>query len=265
MAVDGRSRPTLVRCAIGAVAGLALTAGTGCNPILGPSQPDANWRVVESARFSIHVRPGSFAEQNAGAIGAALDGQYAATIAAIGAPFGARVSAFLYDSGRDADFDNDHSGVAYPETLAFRAVCVSPLDANLISLLSHEANHVIIAGALGRAGTSMMSEGLASAVLSEERHPIGRSHYYVWTRTHRAEIPPMSRLVDDNEWDRVPQPVSYAASASFLAYLLETAGPERLRAVYHADSRAFAVRFSEVYGKPLNDAEREWLDFCERR
>ena len=39
-------------------------------------------------------------------------------------------------------------------------------------------------------------------------------------------IPPLSRLVDDEEWPLVEQQVAYNASASFLAYLLESFGAD---------------------------------------
>jgi hypothetical protein len=242
-------------------AGLALAA---CNPIFGPSHPDANWHVFETARFSLHVRPGSFAEQNQTALGAVLEDQYTVTIATLDMHMNAHISGFLYNSASETDLSGDHSGVAYPDTSAFRAVCVPPLDANLFSLISHEANHVIIDGGLGHPGTYMMNEGLASAVLSERFHNQGRHFYYAWTKAHRAQIPPMSRLVDDSEWNHVAHDVAYSASASFLAYLLETQGPSRLRQVFYADSENFASRFSEAYGRTLEAVEADWLAFCDR-
>jgi hypothetical protein len=242
---------------------LAAGALGACNQAFGPSPTDANWRVHESTRFSLHVRPGSFADQNAVAIGDVLDHQYDVTLAALDARFERRVTGFLFESAQDADLASDYSGVAYPETLAFRATCVAPIGVNLHSLLGHEANHVIIMGALGRAGTRMMNEGLASAVLSA-RHSNGPGYYYEWTRTHRSEIPAMSRLTDDSQWEQIPQNVAYSAGASFLAYLLETRGAAALRAVYYADSSDFAARVATVYGRSLAEAEAEWLSFCDR-
>jgi hypothetical protein len=253
-----RGRPGIFTLALIAV---GLT-GAACNPILGPSSTDANWRIHESARFSLHVRPGSFAEQNADAIGQALDHQYDATLAALGAQFDQRVTAFLFNSADDAGLASNYSGVAYPETLAFRATAVPPLGVTLHSLLGHEANHVIIMGALGRAGTKMMNEGLASAVLSE-RHSSGRSYYYTWTKAHRSEIPTLARLANDSDWEQVNENIAYSASASFLAYLLETRGAVQLRSVYYADSGDFAARIAAIYGRSLGEIEADWLAFCD--
>jgi hypothetical protein len=253
-----RARLTVVTYAVIACA----VVGAACNPILGPSTTDDNWRVHESSRFSLHVRPGSFAEQNALPIGEALDHQYEATLAALATRYDQRVIAFLFTSADDADLSSNYSGVAYPETLTFRATCVAPLGVNLHSLLGHEANHVIIMGALGRAGTRMMNEGLASAVLSE-RYSSGRSHYYAWTKAHRSEIPSMARLANDDEWEGFNEQLAYSASASFLAYLIETRGPAPVRALYYAKSGDFSSRFSAIYGRSLTDVEAEWLAFCE--
>jgi hypothetical protein len=247
-----------------ACSALAATLVLGaCNPVFGPSKTDTNWRVHESGRFSLHVRPGSFAEANAAALGEALDHQYEATLAALDAQFDRRVIGFLFNSAQDADLESEYSGVAYPETLAFRATCTPPLNANLHSLLGHEANHVIIMGALGRAGTRMMNEGLPSAVLTERYSP-GRGYYYGWTREHRSEIPSLARLSDDGQWEDIPSHVAYSAGASFLAWLLEVRGPAQLRAVYYAKSSEFDARFATVYGRSLSEAEADWLAFCDR-
>ena len=245
------------------VAGLAAVAG--CNAVLGPSKPDANWHIVDTPRFSLHVRPYSFAEQNAAAIGEILEDQYDATLAALDVRYSARITAMLYESGRDGNLPSDHSGTAFPATNAFEASCAPPYDANLSSLLSHEANHVIIQNTLGIPGTFMLSEGLASAVLSERTYAQGRHFYYAWTRYHLSALPPISRLADDGEWNKVPDDVAYSTSASFLAYLLETSGPARLKQIYLVRSADFERRFEEIYGHPLATVEQEWLAFCGRR
>lgn len=256
MAVDRLARlTTAVWC---------LLATAACNPVLGPSKPDANWQVVETAHFNLHARPGTFAAQNAAALGVVLDDQYEATLGALQASYGARVNGFLYNNAADAGRESEYSGIAFPDTAAFSATATPPLDASLYSLMAHEANHVVIAGALGRAGTSMMNEGLASAVISERHHRQGKTFYYTWTRTHRSQIPAMARLTDDGEWGNVPSNVAYSASASFLAYLLETGGPARLRQLYYARSGEFTARFAEIYGQPLATVEGAWLAFCDR-
>ena len=245
------------------IVGLALAwPGAACHSILGPSPVDANWRIVDTPRFSINVRPGSFAEQSAARIGEVLEDQYNHTTRVLNFSYAGRVSMFLYESGADAGMRSDHSGRAYPDTEAVRVVCVPPLDGNLFALVSHEANHVIQQNGLGRAGTFFLAEGLPDAVLSERYHSYGTTFLYSWTAANDARIPALSLLVDDDTWDNYDSQTAYKASASFLAYLLDTAGPAPLKQLQAVNSRDFQRRFQEIYGRSLDDAERAWRAFC---
>jgi len=253
----------------GSVLAAALFFG-GCDQILGPTHVDDNWRVSERGRFAFYVRPDSFAERSLDTLSTVLEDQYDTAVARLGLTYSGRVSMFLFNSGTDAGFGNDngggnHSGTAYSMTASVRVACVPPLDIHLFSLLTHEANHVITQNGLGRPGTSFVSEGLASAVISERHGAYGRTFYYEWTAARRTQLPPIAALVDDAKWSGYQQPVSYGVSASFLAYLLETYGPVPFRSIYYAGSRDFAATFASAYGRPLDVAEREWIDFCVRR
>ncbi len=134
--------------------------------------------------------------------------------------------------------------------------------ANLFRLVSHELNHVIQQNGIGRPGTFFLGEGLPSAVLSERFHSYGKSFLYAWTAANDARIPALSLLVDDDTWDDYDTQTAYNASASFLAYLLETGGPPPLKQLQPVNSRDFQRRFQEVYGRSLDDAERAWRAFC---
>jgi hypothetical protein len=241
------------------------SSGAACDAILGPTTPDANWNVHDTARFSLNVRPGSFAEQNVSRLGEVLENQYTVSLATLDLRYTGRISAFLYNSAEDADLMSDYSGVGYPDTEAFRAVCVPPLDGNLFGLLSHEGNHVILQNALGRPGTSFVNEGLASAVLSEHFGAFGPTALYAWTRTHTSQIPPLASLADDGKWSDFPQDLAYKSSASFLADLIDTSGSPRLRQLYYVKSSDFQRRFQEIYGRSLETAEADWKAFCASR
>jgi hypothetical protein len=242
---------------------VSAAASMGCNRILGPTKTDSNWRVFDSVHFSLHTRPDSFAEQSAPTLGQVLDDQYDATLRQLNAQYGGRVSGFLYNNAADAGRDTESSGTAFPDTAAFKATATPPLDVNLFSVVAHEANHVITTNALGRAGTNMMNEGLASGLISERFGALGPHFYYQWTKTHRSQLVPVSRLADDGEWPNLQQNMAYSASASFLAYLLETNGSDRLRQLYYARSGEFTARFAEIYGRTLAEAEAAWLVFCD--
>jgi hypothetical protein len=122
---------------------------------------------------------------------------------------------------------------------------------------------VLIINGLGRAGTFFFTEGLATAVLSERFHQTGRHFLFPWTRTNRAVLPRLTSLIDDGEWKKTPSDVAYRTSASFLAFLLDTYGADRLRQVYPLRSDRLPDQFAAVYGKSLDALEAEWLRFVE--
>lgn len=241
----------------------AAAALTACHTAFGPEPIDENWHTYESARATFFVRPGSFAEQNVARLGEVLEDQFTSTVAALRLTYAGHLHAYAYNSGAEANFPSNYAGRAYPETESFRFVAVPPMGDNLFQLMSHEANHALIINGLGRSGTYFMTEGLASAVLSETFHQSGRHFLFPWTRSHRAQIPPLSTLIDDGGWKRTAEDTAYKASASFLAWLLDTYGPDRLRQIYPLPSDHMLDRIPSVYGRPLEALEAEWRRFIE--
>ncbi|HSW29512.1 MAG TPA: hypothetical protein VLH75_08535 [Longimicrobiales bacterium] len=240
-----------------------LGLSAGCDAILGPAQPDSDWRSHESAHFSLFVRPGSFCEANRVRLAEVLDDQYATTLDRLGITYSGRISAFLHASTADAALGFEYGGLGYPATEALRATCLAPLGGQLFSLLSHEANHVIQWNAMGRPGTYFMSEGLASAVMSTRFHGLGKESFWEWTTSHASAIPPLSTLIDDAKWGG--SDLEYRASVSFVAYLIERAGPAPIRQLFQVKSAQFPARLEVLYGRSLEDLERDWRAFCAAR
>lgn len=243
----------------------ALQLVAGCESVLGPSSLEGDWTAHRSDHFTLQVRPGSFADDNAATLIAVLEDQYDASVTRLALGYAGRITGVLFPSAAEAERSADRSGTGYPETESFKAVCTAPLDAALFGLLAHEANHVILWVSLGRAGTSLMREGLPSAVISERRGAAGPSFLYDWTVRNASRLPPITSLADDEAWSGYPQDVAYNTSASFLAYLIDVYGPVPLKRLHGAPSGAFERRFEEAYGRPLNQAEVEWKAFCAAR
>jgi hypothetical protein len=250
----GRAHELLLAC--------LLAACWSCSPVFGPSKPDADWRTLDRGHFTFYVRPGSFAEGQVDRFSEVLEDQYGYTLAALSVHYAGRISVFLHDSAADGGFDHDRSGTAYPDTEAVKVVCTGPLDANLYWLLAHEVNHVIIRNGLGRPGTYLVNEGLASAVISERYHQLGRQLLFTWARMEADKIPPVSSLADDSRWSEFDSNVTYKASASFLAYLLDRYGPALTGELYQVKSKDFTKRFSQIYGLSLDQAESDWKRSC---
>jgi len=240
-----------------------LGLSAGCDGILGPNQPDRDWRSYESAHFSLFTRPGSFCEEHRVRLAEVMDDQYVTTLNKLGIAYAGRISAFLHSSAADAAMGFEYGGLGYPATEALRATCLAPLGGQLFTLLSHEANHVIQWNAMGRPGTYLMSEGLASAVMSTRFHELGRESFWAWTARHASAVPPLSVLSDDGEWGG--SDLEYRASVSFVAYLIERAGPAPIRELYQVKSARFAERIEALYGRRLEDLERDWRGYCATR
>src|SRR5262245_53546801 len=108
-----------------AAAAALACAGPGCHAILGPSEFDTNWRVIDSPHFAFHVRPGSYAEQNIATLTDVPKDQYAFALRAMDIRYSGRVSLCLFESAADAGERFARSGTAFPDTESARAI-VSP-------------------------------------------------------------------------------------------------------------------------------------------
>jgi hypothetical protein len=237
---------------------LALSLGAGaCETVYGPTSPSTSWVSYQSARFTLYARPGSFCASQSAALAQVLEDQYTYATTVLGITPGGNISMFLYPDGREMNPPlQPSSGVAFPETNAVHAVCAPGNGSSLWSLLSHEANHVIMQNGLGRAGTSFINEGLASALVLEREPGMGVAFRHQWVRANRARVPRVASMADDDQWNGSQD--SYHASASFVAFLIDRYGAAALKQVYHARSSEFARRVQEVYGKPLETLEAEW-------
>ena len=248
-----------MRPSLSVAVAMAALMGSACETVYGPTSPSADWTMVESSRFSLSTRPGSFCESQSAALTELLEEQYTHTVATLQLEGGARISMFLYNSGAELtpSLPSPRSGVAFPETNAVHAVCVAPFDNDLRALLTHEANHVIVQNGLGRAGTSFMNEGLASALVSERFGEIGPTFLHRWARNNPGRVMSVTDLIDDTKWNSNSSD-GYQSSASFLAFLIERYGAARLKRVYHARSSQLPARMHETYSVPLESLETEW-------
>jgi len=245
------------RLSVIVIAALSMSA---CDVAYGPTSPTGEWSTHDSSRYTLYARPGSFADVTAGALLEVLEDQYTHTNAVFGFAEGPRISVFLYNNGGELTppLPQARAGVAFPETNALHAVAFAPLDNDLRSLITHEANHVILQSGLGRAGTAFMNEGLASAVISERYGEIGGTFLSKWAGANRSRLLRIGDLIDDSKWDSNSN-LGYNTSAAFLAFLIDRYGTAKLRQVYYAAPADFARRAAEVYGKPLEALEAEWL------
>jgi len=106
------------------LAGLLLVS-LACQSVLGPSSLEGDWTAHRSAHFTLQVRPGSFADENAAVLADVLEDQYAASIARLELGYAGRITGVLFPSAAEAGRTSDRSGTGYPETESFKPRCSS--------------------------------------------------------------------------------------------------------------------------------------------
>src|SRR5262245_48189425 len=241
---------------------LAAPLASACHTMFGPSSVGTNWEVFERGRFTFYARPSSFAARSIDQIFPALDYQYDGAAAMLEVRYSGHISMYLHESAADGGFASNYSGKAYPDTGTVRATCTAPFDGNLIGLLSHEMNHVITRNALGQSSTAFITEGIATAVIVEKDFNNGRHFLYPWTASHLAQLPSIAAILDDDQWSKTDQQTAYRASASFLAWLIDTRGPAPLKQVFTTRSDEAEARIQSAYGKTVAQLEPEWKAYC---
>ncbi|NBI27899.1 hypothetical protein [Chengkuizengella marina] len=78
---------------------------------------------------------------------------------------------------------------------------------------------------------------------------------------------PLQNLIDLNiddeyfrpEQDSTLQRKSYIHAGSFITYLIDTYGIHKFEKIYNTDH--LDMKFQEVYGKTINELEKEWIDY----
>ncbi len=100
-----------------------------------------------------------------------------------------------------------------------------------------------------------MIEGLAEAADADAPDGDATIHQEAAAMQVAGLAPPVSRVVGAG-FSAESGARAYTVAGSFAAYLLQTRGAEKLRALYKS-----AGNFSDVYRLPLADLEREWRRF----
>jgi hypothetical protein len=115
----------------------------------------------------------------------------------------------------------------------------------------HELVH-LVAAELGDPGR-FFQEGLA-VVLGDERRWQGRPVDSI-ARSH-AVAGTVSALVAD--FDGAHPDVAYPVAGSFVAWLIDTHGIDRVRGLFRVSGAQGAAAFEIAFGAPLDAAAREW-------
>ncbi|MHB2148433.1 peptidase MA family metallohydrolase [Calditrichota bacterium LG25] len=249
-----------------AVLTMLLTAFS-CSRIFAPDgyETDKNWQVAETAHFFFYYRTGSFAEQHLDSIIAIEESAYEHIMKTLELNYSGAISVYIYNSPQDAGWEKT-GGRAYPRTETVEAV-YSPTSKSIgvKGAACHEITHVMTWNALGEPGTQFFSEGIAVAMDGEWRSSADTIvSVHQWTKKFLLEgtLPALNELIGN--WNGVPGSISYPVSGSFVRFLLEEYGAEKLKQLfYRATPDNFNDEFQRIYHASLPSVEQRWQEYCQ--
>jgi hypothetical protein len=243
------------RCRFIVVVGIA-SSGCGGSPS-GPSEELALSLTRETASFAFHYSQNDFVEAER------QQAFHDWAVAELGVALARRISYNKYLSrahmGQIIGASNTN-GFAQPAELALHTIW--PFD-------NHEPVHLYTS--LFGSPVALLNEGIA---VSFQTNPAGNDFVPRWSGQELHELArrfrrqgtfvPLDSLLETREFLLAPAEVRYPEAGSFVLFLRETRGLDRLKALFalgsESDSSA-ALResFERVYGVPLDEIEREWI------
>ena len=252
----------------GLLAVFFLISLPACRQIFAPDYPekDQKWEKRKTSYFVMYYRADSLAEQNIDHIIQQENNARSRILDRFGLFYKGIISVFIYRSAEDAGWDNV-GGRAYPRTETIEAV-YGPQGKTIgePGVSAHEMAHVITHNRIGTPGTSFMSEGAAVA-MDDVWFGDGKiqQHVHAWTNQffRDGKLPALETLIHD--FHTISSQVSYPVSGSFSLYILDLYGEEAYKQLFFEGfARNFKNKFKEIYGLTLDEAQEEWIAFCNR-
>jgi hypothetical protein len=207
-----------------------------------------------SANFDIRYRLGSVPETELARLSALLGGELARISALLELEIKPtdRYTVFLF---KDLDEMQVETGRSKEVAgFAWKGACYVALGGN--SALVHELVHLIADAKIKERANSFVAEGLASTVFESSGHvdADALAKYY----REEGILLPISQFVAAKRLADVQVPNrqlnTYAIAASWMRFLYENFGPEKLKRYYRG------VSVEKAFGRDLATLEAAWLD-----
>jgi hypothetical protein len=140
---------------------------------------------------------------------------------------------------------------------------------------NHEVVHVLTA--LFGLPTDFFNEGIAVAMQTDPQRGIlepmwsSRSiHAWAWDIYRLNQLPALTDMIETDAFRKLDDARSYPMAGSFMRFVLDDRGMERMKAFFRSGSRddkraAIEREFSVAFGVSLQDAETRWHAFLEDR
>lgn len=216
-----------------------------------------DWRTQETAHFLIHYQPGSFAEKQTSVLAAIQENAFSRVLELLGGgTFPRKIHVFAVESRAQmrALTGNEVNGTAIPEEDSICFVFTERLQAGG----AHELMHVLSfhRWGLAKPGRLWLNEGLAC--YADDRWWGWSLHAVAKHLRDTGHLLPLPQLMAD--FPSFSSMVTYPETGSFVKFLYERHGRERLQQLWQADQPD--VR--SIYGKSLVELEEEWRGLLEK-
>jgi len=229
-------------------------------------EDDTNWLKTESMHYFIYYRPGSPASENIEKICKELDSCFSDVLNQLQVNFTAKVHYYLYNSRDDIKRNTrrDYYGFA-PEEFECAAQIYASKSAKLDA---HETVHVIVYNTIGVSKLDFLEEGFAEAIAhAHDEESAGKLSLHeqtemllYWDKLFSSEI-----LANNNRFREISYSKGsdlYTECGSFVRYLIDQYGLDKFKFLLpRASEDNYKKVFQEIYGKSIDDFEKEWHEF----
>jgi hypothetical protein len=127
----------------------------------------------------------------------------------------------------------------------------------------HEVIHAITF-AVGRP-PALFEEGLAVAYDWRFALEKGNVHALARGRLVQQKLLPLRSFLTIREFQAYDSPIVYIEAGSFVKYLMDTYGPDKMRSLFtlprYSDSREIEAAFQGIYEQSISEMESEWWAF----
>jgi hypothetical protein len=248
---------------------VALLVGCRASRVLFPEidDGDTNWLERESYHYFIYYRPGSPASQDIDKIAKTLDSCFEDVLSQLKVDFSDKISYYLYNSPDDLErwAERYRWGFFVGEF----EYAVGVYDSIHKRINAHETVHVIAYHTVGIAKLIFLNEGLAEAVTHyHDRYSTGKLiiHKKCKSLLYRGTLFPIDVLADNDRFKGIylsPEVYNYYNECgSFVRYLSDQYGLAKFKFLLpRADENNYKRIFQEIYGKSIEDFEKEWHEF----
>lgn len=248
---------------------ILLLVGCRASRVLFPEiyDGDTNWLKRESVHYFIYYRPGSPASKDIDKIAKTLDSCFGDALTQLKVDFSDKISYYLYNSpddlGRWANWSRWGFFVGeFEYAVQVYASINYRIDA-------HETVHVIAYHTIGIAKLIFLNEGLAEAVTHyHDRWSLGKLviHETCKSLLHQGKLFSLEVLADNDRFKEIylsPEGNDYYTECgSFVRYLIDQYGLDKFKFLLpRAGEDNHRKVFQEIYGKSIDDFEKEWHEF----